>query len=70
MERPGRAFYFKLALALGTTVRELLKRIDSAEITEWMAYFKLAENPNLTRPKQSPEDIKTLLSSLTIEGKK
>jgi hypothetical protein len=28
-----------LALALGCTVRELLRRIDSHELTEWMAYY-------------------------------
>ncbi len=36
--RPGRAFYFRLAGHLGMTVRELLSRIDSREITEWIVY--------------------------------
>lgn len=31
-------FYFRLALALGVTVRELLGRIDSLELSEWAAY--------------------------------
>lgn len=34
-------FYFRLALALGMTVREMLSRIDSAELTEWRAYAML-----------------------------
>jgi hypothetical protein len=33
-----RRFYFKLALSLGCTVKELLTRIDSHELTEWVAY--------------------------------
>ena len=34
-------FYFRLALALGMTVRELLERVDSVELTEWRAYYTL-----------------------------
>ena len=34
-------FYFRLALALGKTVRQLLNEISSAEICEWRAYFAL-----------------------------
>lgn len=33
-----RRFYFRLALALGCTVSELLDRVDSAELTEWIAF--------------------------------
>lgn len=40
--RPARQFYFRLAGHLGCTVRELLARIDSRELTEWMAYERLA----------------------------
>lgn len=29
---------FKLALALGMTVRQLLNNLDSHELTEWIAY--------------------------------
>jgi len=36
-----RRFYFRLALALGTTVGELLGRISSRELSEWMAYYEL-----------------------------
>lgn len=32
---------FCLALALGKTVRQLLAEIDSAELTEWVAYHGL-----------------------------
>jgi hypothetical protein len=32
---------FRLALALGIPVRELLSRIGSDEITEWMAFYQL-----------------------------
>lgn len=34
-------FAFRLAARLGMTVRELLDRIDSAELTEWMVYARL-----------------------------
>jgi hypothetical protein len=37
-ERPERRFYFKLALALGKTVKQLLAETDSQEIAEWYAY--------------------------------
>lgn len=40
--RPTREFYFRLAGHLGYTVRELLGRIDSRELTEWMAYERLS----------------------------
>lgn len=30
-----------MALALGMTVKELLERVDSKELTEWMAYYTL-----------------------------
>ena len=32
---------FRLALALGLPVRELLSRIGSDELTEWMAFYQL-----------------------------
>lgn len=41
--RPERQFYFRLAAHLGgMTVKEMLARIDSREITEWMVYEKIA----------------------------
>jgi hypothetical protein len=39
--RPERRFYFRLALALGRTVADLLAGISSAELTEWEAYYQL-----------------------------
>jgi hypothetical protein len=41
MDRPQRRFIFKLALALGMTVGRLLDEIDSAELTEWMAFYQI-----------------------------
>lgn len=32
---------FRLALALGMTARELLKRMGSDELSEWMAFYQL-----------------------------
>ena len=32
---------FRLALALGMTVRELLQRMGSDELSEWMAFYQL-----------------------------
>lgn len=40
--RPERQFYFRLAAHLGTTVAELLARVSSRELTEWMAYEKIS----------------------------
>lgn len=34
-------FYFKLALALGMTVSDLLRRVTSSELSEWQAYYKI-----------------------------
>lgn len=39
--RPERQFYFRLAGHLGYTVGELLRRISSREITEWMVYERI-----------------------------
>jgi hypothetical protein len=36
-----RKFIFRLALALGRTVRQLLTEIDSKELTEWQVYYGL-----------------------------
>ncbi|TXH06678.1 MAG: DUF4035 domain-containing protein [Rhodocyclaceae bacterium] len=38
---PARRFSFRLALSLGMPVRELLARIGSDELTEWMAFYQL-----------------------------
>lgn len=36
-----RRFYFRLALGLGCTVAELLRRLSSAELSEWMRYWNV-----------------------------
>jgi len=36
-----RRFAFRLALALGCTVRELLARLTAAELAEWQAFYRL-----------------------------
>jgi hypothetical protein len=42
VDRPERQFYFRLAGFLGgMTVAEMLSRVSSHELTEWMAYEKL-----------------------------
>lgn len=38
---PSRRFVFRLALALGLPVREMLASMGSDELTEWMAYYQL-----------------------------
>lgn len=40
--RPERRFYFRLACHLHMTVGELLARISSRELTEWMIYEQIA----------------------------
>lgn len=37
---------FKVALALGMTVRELGLRMDSAELSEWLAYDRIDPIPD------------------------
>lgn len=44
--------YFALALRLGMTVRQLLHNLDSAELTEWLAYFQLEAD----KDKPDPND--------------
>ena len=40
-ERQDRRFHFRLALALGMTVKELLGKTDARELMEWRAYCEL-----------------------------
>ncbi len=35
----ARRFTFRLALALGMTVREMLSRMSALELTEWQRYY-------------------------------
>ena len=34
--------WFRLALALGSTVRELQQRMDGREFSEWLAYYQIS----------------------------
>ena len=36
-------FYFSLAEKLGMTVAKLLSEIDSVELAEWAAYYKIKQ---------------------------
>ena len=38
---PKRRFYFRLARDLGMTVGELLARMSSDELTEWIALYRI-----------------------------
>jgi len=40
-ERPERLFYFRLALALGKTVQQLLEECDALELAEWFAFWTI-----------------------------
>jgi hypothetical protein len=44
-----------LALKLGMPVGEMLSRMSSAELTEWMAFFKLQNEPE--KPKQKASNV-------------
>jgi len=52
---------FRLALALGMPVRELLGRIGSDELTEWMAFYQLEPFGDFRRARDTrpftPEDF-------------
>jgi len=61
MNNPLRRFAFRLALRLKMTVRELLDRMDSAELTEWMAYALLEPLPD---PWQQSGILCALLANL------
>lgn len=48
--RGGEArFYLELAESLGMTKKELLTRMDSAEITEWKVLARLRQQERKTR---------------------
>ncbi len=50
------------------TVREMLERMDSRELTEWMAHDYLLANPP---PKvQSPSEIRSVLSQMVKPKKR
>jgi hypothetical protein len=45
-------------------VGEMLRRIDSAELTEWIAYFRLQEAPK----KSTAETLKAQFGHRVIHG--
>lgn len=45
------------------TVRQLLSNIDSRELSEWIAYYKLRETPEERKPRGLDDQIKTALKS-------
>jgi len=51
---------FRLALSLGCTVKELSERIDSRELTEWIAYYSIEPFGN------SVESYRDALTCATI----
>lgn len=54
--QPERVFIFRLAKELGKTVRQLLGELDSREIAEWLAFFKLEREETDLKPKQATAD--------------
>jgi hypothetical protein len=49
--QPERMFMFRLAKELGKTVRELGESLDSNEIAEWLAFFKVEREEQEGRKK-------------------
>lgn len=41
MKAPERRFWFRLALALGMSIRQVQQNVDSAEFSEWIAYCNI-----------------------------
>lgn len=50
-------FYFSLARELGMTVRQLLSSIDSVELSEWMAFFRIEKQRSNERRKPSSTEL-------------
>lgn len=50
------------------TVQELLGRITSSEITEWLAYFSLEANP--PKKQQTPEEARAVLRAMSKRKRK
>jgi hypothetical protein len=56
-------------LRLGKTVKQMLAELDSYELTEWQAFFKLEDSEHAAaargvRPQRGPVDVKTTLRAL------
>jgi hypothetical protein len=54
--QPERVFLFRLAKELGMTVRRLLNELDSREISEWLAFFRIEREDFENKPKQETAD--------------
>ena len=54
--QPERIFVFRLAKELGKTVHQLLNELDSREIAEWLAFFKLEREESENKPKKEAQD--------------
>ena len=64
--QPERIFLFRLAKELGKTVRQLLNELDSREIAEWLAFFKLEREEAENKPKKDTEaKLKATLKGFT-----
>lgn len=51
-------FYFELAEKFHCTVNELLERMESYEITEWIAYYKIKEEERKKAEKKAESKAK------------
>jgi hypothetical protein len=47
-------------------VGEMLRRMPSSEISEWMAFYDLRARP--PKPKQSNDEIRTVLNAMVKKG--
>jgi hypothetical protein len=54
--QPERMFMFRLAKELGKTVRELGESLDSNEIAEWLAFFKVEREESEGKQKQDTKN--------------
>ena len=61
-------FLFRLARELGMSIRQLLSEMDSREIAEWMAYFKV-EKERQEKPMKSGDDLREQFRAIAPTGK-
>ena len=61
-------FYFSLALKLGMTVGEMLSKISSHEITEWIAYFRILEEGDKPKTKTS-DALRAMFANRVVKKK-
>lgn len=70
MSRPFRRYLFGLAERLGVTVKELLSRMDSQEISEWWAY-DLTNTPDFKKKynEQKEAEAQAKLSAQELKSR-